>query len=144
MARRIWSGRWQNRSDVVCPVTRAHGNGLTGETMKLVTAVIRPMKLDNVCEALEHLGIAGLTVMEVRGFGRVPRRGEANLGGQYAANFQARLKIEVAVPEDMVEKVVDAIITAAQTGRVGDGKIFVLDLGDIVRIRTRETGANAL
>jgi nitrogen regulatory protein P-II 2 len=112
--------------------------------MKLVTAVIRPMKLDNVCEALEHLGIAGLTVMEVRGFGRVPRRGEANLGGQYAANFQARLKIEVAVPEDMVEKVVDAIITAAQTGRVGDGKIFILDLGDIVRIRTRETGANAL
>jgi nitrogen regulatory protein P-II 2 len=112
--------------------------------MKLITAVIKPMKLEDVCDALGHLGVNGLTAMEVRGYGRQRGRTEHYRGADYAVNFLPKLKIEVAVPSDMVDRVVDAIIAAAQTGRVGDGQIFVLDLDDVVRIRTRETGAAAL
>jgi len=112
--------------------------------MKLITAVIKPLKLDDVCDALARLGISGLTVMEVRGYGRQPRRAEQFGGGDYSANFLPRLKIEIAVSSEKADRVVDAIIAAAQTGRVGDGKIFVLDLAEVVRIRTREKGADAL
>ena len=112
--------------------------------MKLVTAVIKPIKLDDVCDALADLGLNGLTVMEARGYGRQRGRTELHRGSDYAVNFLPKLKIEVAVPSDLADRVVEAIITAAQTGRVGDGKIFVLDLDEVVRIRTRETGADAL
>jgi nitrogen regulatory protein P-II 2 len=112
--------------------------------MKLISAVIKPMKLDEVCDALTHLGVTGLTVMEVRGYGRQRGRTELYRGGDYAVNFLPKLKIEVAVTSDMVDRVVEAIIAAAQTGRVGDGKIFVSELGEVVRIRTRETGADAI
>jgi nitrogen regulatory protein P-II 2 len=112
--------------------------------MKLITAVIKPMKLDEVCDALANLGVAGLTVMEVKGYGRQPPRTEHYLGGDYATNFLPKLKIEIAVSDEIADTVVEAIISAAQTGRVGDGKIFVLDLAEAVRIRTRERGADAL
>jgi nitrogen regulatory protein P-II 2 len=112
--------------------------------MKLVTAVIKPIKLDDVCDALADLGVNGLTVMEARGYGRQRGRTELHRGDDYAVNFLPKLKIEIAVPSDLADRVVEAIIEAAQTGRVGDGKIFVLDLGEVVRIRTRETGADAL
>jgi nitrogen regulatory protein PII len=112
--------------------------------MKLITAVIKPMKLNEVCDALTQLGVAGLTVMEVRGYGRQRGRTELYRGGDYEVNFLPKLKIEVAVPTDLAERVVETIISAAQTGRVGDGKIFLLDLEDVVRIRTRETGSDAL
>jgi nitrogen regulatory protein PII len=112
--------------------------------MKLITAVIKPMKLNEVCDALTQLGVAGLTVMEVRGYGRQRGHTELYRGGDYAVNFIPKLKIEVAVPTDLAERVVETIISAAQTGRVGDGKIFLLDLEDVVRIRTRETGSDAL
>ena len=112
--------------------------------MKLISAVIKPMKLNEVCDALTHLGVSGLTVMEVRGYGRQRGRTELYRGGDYAVNFLPKLKIEVAVTSDMVDRVVEAIIAAAQTGRVGDGKIFVSELGEVVRIRTRETGAGAV
>ena len=112
--------------------------------MKLISAIIKPMKLDEVCDALTHLGVTGLTVMEVRGYGRQRGRTELYRGGDYSVNFLPKLKIEVAVTSDMVDRVVEAIIATAQTGRVGDGKIFVLDLGEVIRIRTRETGADAL
>jgi nitrogen regulatory protein P-II 2 len=112
--------------------------------MKLISAVIKPMKLNEVCDALTHLGVSGLTVMEVRGYGRQRGRTELYRGGDYAVNFLPKLKIEVAVTSEMVDRVVEAIIAAAQTGRVGDGKIFVSELGEVVRIRTRETGADAV
>jgi len=112
--------------------------------MKLITAVIKPLKLEDVCDALADLGVNGLTVMEVRGYGRQRGRSEHARGSDYAVNFLPKLKIEVAVTDDMVERTVDAIVSAAQTGRVGDGKIFVLDLGEVIRIRTREIGADAL
>ena len=112
--------------------------------MKLISAVIKPMKLNEVCDALTHLGVSGLTVMEVRGYGRQRGRTELYRGGGYAVNFLPKLKIEVAVTSEMVDRVVEAIIAAAQTGRVGDGKIFVSELGEVVRIRTRETGADAI
>jgi nitrogen regulatory protein P-II 2 len=107
--------------------------------MKLVTAVIKPLKLEEVCDALADIGIVGITVLEVKGYGRQRGHAETYRGGDYAL-----VKIEMAVTDDMADQVVETIITAAQTGRVGDGKIFVLDLGQVVRIRTRETGAAAI
>ena len=112
--------------------------------MKLVTAVIKPMKLDDVCDALVKLGFAGLTVTEVRGYGRQRGRTEVFRGTEYSVHFLPKLKIEVACTEDQVGQVVETIIVTAQTGRIGDGKIFVSDLDDIVRIRTRESGAAAI
>ena len=112
--------------------------------MKLITAVIKPVKLEEVCEALMQLGIVGLTVMEVRGYGRQRGRSELYSGGDYTVHLLPKLQIEVAVAEDMLESAVDVIVTAAQTGRVGDGKIFVSELSEVVRIRTRETGPDAL
>jgi nitrogen regulatory protein PII len=112
--------------------------------MKLVTAVIKPLKLEEVCDALADIGIAGITVLEVKGYGRQLGHAETYRGSDYAMDFLPKVKIEMAVTDDMADQVVETIITAAQTGRVGDGKIFVLDLGQVIRIRTRETDAAAI
>jgi nitrogen regulatory protein P-II 2 len=112
--------------------------------MKLITAVIKSMKLEDVCDALTRLGVSGITVMEVKGTGKLSGRTSLYHGGDQSVSFLPTLKIELAVTADMADRVVDAIINAAQTGRAGDGKIFVLDLDEVVRIRTRETGADAL
>jgi nitrogen regulatory protein P-II 2 len=112
--------------------------------MKLVMAIIKPFKLDEVREALTSLGLQGLTVSEVKGFGRQKGQTEIYRGAEYSVSFLPKVKIEVAVASDMVERVVETIQKAANTGRIGDGKIFVLDLAHAVRIRTGETDAAAL
>ena len=117
---------------------------IIGGDMNLVVAIIKPFKLDEVREALTDLGIEGLTVTEVKGFGRQKGKTEIYRGAEYTVEFLPKIKIEVAVAEDMTEKVVDGIRDAANTDQIGDGKIFVLDLGQAVRIRTGESGAEAL
>ncbi|MBX6376481.1 MAG: P-II family nitrogen regulator [Acetobacteraceae bacterium] len=112
--------------------------------MKLVMAIIKPFKLDEVREALTPLGVQGLTVTEVKGFGRQKGQTEIYRGAEYQVSFLPKVKIEVAVPSDMVEKVVEAISSAARTGRIGDGKVFVLDLEQALRIRTGEIDVAAL
>ncbi|HSE78882.1 MAG TPA: P-II family nitrogen regulator [Alphaproteobacteria bacterium] len=112
--------------------------------MKMVMAVIKPFKLDEVREALTSLGVQGLTVTEVKGFGRQKGQTEIYRGAEYAISFLPKVKVEVAVPDPMAERVVEAIQKAANTGKIGDGKIFVFDIGHVVRIRTGETGAEAL
>ncbi|MCB1440012.1 MAG: P-II family nitrogen regulator [Nitratireductor sp.] len=112
--------------------------------MKLVTAVIKPFKLDAVREALTGVGIEGLTVMEVRGYGRQKGHTEIYRGTEYAVNFLPKLKIECAVDNEDAAKAVEAISEAARTGQIGDGKIFVLDLEQAIRIRTGESGSEAL
>ncbi len=112
--------------------------------MKLVMAIIKPFKLEEVREALTSLGVQGLTVGEVKGFGRQKGHTEIYRGAEYDVHFVPKLKIEVAVAEDLAERVVEAIQDAAKTGQIGDGKIFVYDLTRIVRIRTGETDADAL
>jgi nitrogen regulatory protein P-II 2 len=112
--------------------------------MKLITAIIKPFKLDEVYQSLIALGIEGMTVTEVSGFGRQKGATETYRGAEYAINFLPRLKIEIAASDDMEKKVISAIQEAATTGRIGDGKIFVTDLEKIVRIRTGESGADAL
>ena len=112
--------------------------------MKLVMAIIKPFKLDDVREALTALGVQGLTVGEVRGFGRQKGQTEIYRGAEYAVSFVPKVKIEVAVDDDLALPVVDAIQKAANTGRIGDGKIFILDVSHAVRIRTGETGSEAL
>ena len=109
--------------------------------MKLVIAIINPFKLDDVRDAIGDLGIAGLTVTEVKGYGRQRGHTEIYRGAEYAVNFLPKVKIEVAVPSDRDDKVVEAITSTAKTGQIGDGKIFVLDLEHAVRIRTGETDA---
>ncbi|MBV8912744.1 MAG: P-II family nitrogen regulator [Acetobacteraceae bacterium] len=112
--------------------------------MKLIMAIIKPFKLDDVREALTPLGVQGLTVSEVKGFGRQKGQTEIYRGAEYHVNFLPKVKIEVAVPAELAEQVVEAIITAARTGKIGDGKVFVLDLQRAVRIRTGETDNEAL
>ncbi|TFF25544.1 P-II family nitrogen regulator [Jiella endophytica] len=112
--------------------------------MKIVMAIIKPFKLDEVREALTGVGIQGLTVTEVKGYGRQKGHTEIYRGTEYAVSFLPKLKIEVAVPLDMVDRAVDAIQQAAKTGQIGDGKIFVFGIDQAVRIRTGETDANAL
>lgn len=112
--------------------------------MKMVMAVIKPFKLDDVREALTALGIEGLTATEVKGFGRQKGQTEIYRGAEYSVNFLPKVKIEVAVPAKMEKQVVEAIANAANTGRIGDGKIFVYDLSTAVRIRTGESGNDAL
>jgi nitrogen regulatory protein P-II 2 len=112
--------------------------------MKLVIAIIKPFKLDDVRDAIGDLGIAGLTVTEVKGYGRQRGHTEIYRGAEYAVNFLPKVKIEVAVPDDRADKLVEVITSAAKTGQIGDGKIFVLDLEHAVRIRTGETDADAL
>ncbi|MBV1832698.1 MULTISPECIES: P-II family nitrogen regulator [Novacetimonas] len=112
--------------------------------MKLVTAIIKPFKLDDVREALTPLGIQGLTVSEVKGFGRQKGQTEIYRGAEYHVSFLPKIKIEVAVSDDLVEQTVETIVQAAHTGKIGDGKIFIIPLESVVRIRTRETGDSAL
>jgi len=112
--------------------------------MKIVMAVIKPFKLDEVRDALTAIGIQGLTVTEVKGYGRQKGHTEIYRGTEYAVSFLPKLKIEVAVAADVVDKTIDAISNAAKTGQIGDGKIFVYSIDQAVRIRTGETGADAL
>ena len=112
--------------------------------MKMIMAVIKPFKLDDVREALSGHGIAGITVTEVKGFGRQKGHTELYRGAEYMVDFLPKVKIEVAVTDDQVDAVVEAIVRAAGTGKIGDGKVFVYDLGQVVRIRTGELDADAL
>jgi len=112
--------------------------------MKLVMAIIKPFKLDEVREALTPLGIQGLTVSEVKGFGRQKGQTEIYRGAEYQVNFLPKVKIEVAVKADLVDQVVETICAAARTDKIGDGKVFVLDIAKTVRIRTGETDGDAL
>jgi len=112
--------------------------------MKLVTAIIKPFKLDEVREALSALGVQGITVTEVKGFGRQKGHTELYRGAEYVIDFLPKVKLETAVADDQVERVIEAIEAAARTGKIGDGKIFVAALEQVVRIRTGETGADAL
>ncbi len=112
--------------------------------MKMITAIIKPHKLDDVREALTPLGVAGMTVTEVKGFGRQKGQTEIYRGAEYEVSFLPKVKIELAVGDDMVETVVEAIQKSAHTGKIGDGKIFVAELGQAIRIRTGETDAEAI
>ncbi|MCY0965708.1 P-II family nitrogen regulator [Parathalassolituus penaei] len=112
--------------------------------MKLITAVVKPFKLDDVREALSEIGVQGITVTEVKGFGRQKGHTELYRGAEYVVDFLPKVKIEVAVAGDLTDKVIEAITKAANTGKIGDGKIFVTSLEQVVRIRTGETGADAL
>ena len=112
--------------------------------MKLVMAIIKPFKLDEVREALTELGVEGMTVSEVKGFGRQKGQAEVYRGAEYTVNFLPKIKIDLAVSDDMVERVVEAIEKSAKTDRIGDGKIFVTEITRAVRIRTGETDAEAL
>lgn len=123
---------------------KAGTHALRGSDMKLVMAIIKPFKLDEVREALTSLGIQGLTVSEVKGFGRQKGQTEIYRGAEYSVSFLPKVKVEVAVSDDQYEQVVEAIQKAANTGRIGDGKIFVMEIAQAVRIRTGETNAEAL
>jgi nitrogen regulatory protein P-II 2 len=112
--------------------------------MKFVTAIIKPFKLDEVREALSAIGVQGLTVTEVKGFGRQKGHTELYRGAEYVVDFLPKVKVEVAVKDELVDQVIEAIEKSANTGKIGDGKIFVYDLEQVVRIRTGETGPEAL
>ena len=112
--------------------------------MKLITAVIKPFKLDEVREALSQIGVQGITVTEVKGFGRQKGHTELYRGAEYVVDFLPKVKVEAAVDSQHVERAIEAIEAAARTGKIGDGKIFVYDLEQVVRIRTGETGVDAL
>jgi len=112
--------------------------------MKMITAIIKPFKLDEVREALSSIGVQGITVTEVKGFGRQKGHTELYRGAEYVVDFLPKTKVEAAVDDDLVDGVIEAIENAARTGKIGDGKIFVSDLEQVVRIRTGETGKEAL
>jgi nitrogen regulatory protein P-II 2 len=112
--------------------------------MKLVTAVVKPFKLDDVREALSEIGVQGITVTEVKGFGRQKGHTELYRGAEYVVDFLPKVKIEVAISDEQTEQVIEAVTKAANTGKIGDGKIFVTSLEQIIRIRTGETGADAI
>lgn len=112
--------------------------------MKKIEAIIKPFKLDEVKEALQEVGIQGITVTEAKGFGRQKGHTELYRGAEYVVDFLPKVKIEVVVPTERLEAAIDAIQTAARTGRIGDGKIFVLDIQEAIRIRTGETGKDAI
>jgi len=112
--------------------------------MKMVTAIVKPFKLDEVREALSAIGVQGITVTEVKGFGRQKGHTELYRGAEYVVDFLPKVKVEVVVADSLVEKAMDAIVKAAHTGKIGDGKIFVTPVEQALRIRTGETGSNAL
>ncbi|MCB1714674.1 MAG: P-II family nitrogen regulator [Candidatus Competibacteraceae bacterium] len=112
--------------------------------MKLISAIIKPFKLDDVREALSEIGVQGITVTEVKGFGRQKGHTELYRGAEYVVDFLPKVKLEIAVPGDLAERVIEVIAKAANTGKIGDGKIFVLNLEQAIRIRTGETGSEAL
>jgi nitrogen regulatory protein P-II 1 len=117
---------------------------MEGMGMKLVTAVIKPYQLDAVKEALSALGVSGLTVSEVQGYGRQKGHTEVYRGAEYTVEFVPKIRVEIATDELDVEKVVDSIVTAARTGKIGDGKVWVTSVDDVVRVRTGERGLDAL
>ena len=112
--------------------------------MKLITAVIKPFKMDDVRQALADVGVQGITVTEVKGFGRQKGHTELYRGAEYVVDFLPKVKLEIAVDDEMVDNVVDAILKSANTGKIGDGKIFISSLQEIIRIRTGETGSDAV
>lgn len=112
--------------------------------MKKIEAIIKPFKLDDVREALTELGITGMTVSEIKGFGRQRGHTEVYRGAEYAVDFLPKVKIEVVLPDDQIERTVEVIIEAARSGKIGDGKIFVLPVEEVIRIRTGETGETAI
>ena len=112
--------------------------------MKLVSAIIKPFKLDDVRESLSDIGVQGMTVTEVKGFGRQKGHTELYRGAEYVVDFLPKVKIEMAIPDDLLDQVLETISKAANTGKIGDGKIFVANLEQVVRIRTSETGTDAL
>ncbi|NJD06525.1 MAG: P-II family nitrogen regulator [Methylococcaceae bacterium] len=112
--------------------------------MKFVAAILKPFKLDDVREALSEVGVSGITVTEVKGFGRQKGHTELYRGAEYVVDFLPKVKLEVAVTDEQLDAVIDAITKTANTGKIGDGKIFVYDLEQVIRIRTGETGAEAL
>ena len=112
--------------------------------MKMVTAIIKPFKLDEVREALSAIGVQGITVTEVKGFGRQKGHTELYRGAEYVVDFLPKIKLEAAIKADMLDQVIEAIEKSAQTGKIGDGKIFVTDIEQVIRIRTGETGVEAL
>ena len=112
--------------------------------MKKIEAIIKPFKLDEVKEALQEIGLQGLTVVEAKGFGRQKGHTELYRGAEYVVDFLPKVKIEVVVEDNLVERAIEAIIQAARTGRIGDGKIFVSDVEEVIRIRTGEKGASAI
>ena len=112
--------------------------------MQLVTAIIKPFKLDDVRDALAEVGVTGITVTEVKGFGRQKGHTELYRGAEYIVDFLPKIKLETAVTDDIVERVVEAIVQSAATGKIGDGKVFVYKLDEVIRIRTGETGAQAI
>src|SRR5487761_2472358 len=116
----------------------------SGGNMKLVTAIIKPFKLDEVREALSAIGVQGITVTEVKGFGRQKGHTELYRGAEYVVDFLPKVKVEAAIKSEMLERVIEAIKKSANTGKIGDGKIFVFDLEKVIRIRTGESGAEAL
>jgi nitrogen regulatory protein P-II 2 len=115
-----------------------------GEKIKTITPTIKPFKLDEVREALSAIGVQGITVTEVKGFGRQKGHTELYRGAEYVVDFLPKVKIEAAIKDDLLEQVIEAVEKSANTGKIGDGKIFVFDLEQVVRIRTGETGAEAL
>ena len=112
--------------------------------MKLITAIIKPFKLDDVRQAVADIGVKGITATEVKGFGRQRGHTELYRGAEYVVDFLPKTKIELAVDDDILEQVIEAIINTARTGKIGDGKLFVTNLEEVIRIRTGETGAEAL
>lgn len=115
-----------------------------GITMKLVTAIVKPFKLDDVREALSEIGVQGITVTEVKGFGRQKGHTELYRGAEYVVDFLPKVKIEIAISDEMVDGVIESITRVASTGKIGDGKIFVTNLEQVIRIRTGETGSDAV
>ncbi|OGT78284.1 MAG: transcriptional regulator [Gammaproteobacteria bacterium RIFCSPLOWO2_02_FULL_56_15] len=112
--------------------------------MKMVTAIIKPFKLDDVREALSEIGVTGMTVTESKGFGRQKGHTELYRGAEYVVDFLPKIKVEVAIDDSKCEEVIEVIIRVANTGKIGDGKIFLLDLSEVIRIRTGEKGSDAL
>ena len=112
--------------------------------MKLITAIIKPFKLDDVREALSEIGVTGITATEVKGFGRQKGHTELYRGAEYVVDFLPKIKLEIAIDDELLQSALDAITKAANTGKIGDGKIFVSDLAEVIRIRTGESGAAAL
>ena len=124
--------------------TRAHLYFFQGTHMKLITAVIKPFRLDEVRNALAEVGVRGMTVTEIKGFGRQKGHTELYRGAEYVVDFLPKVKVEVALTDDLVDRAIEAIVESAKTGKVGDGKIFVTDLGEVYRIRTGESGDDAI
>ena len=125
-------------------VRRWHAQLIAKSAMKKIEAIIKPFKLDEVKEALQEIGVQGMTVQEVKGYGRQKGHTELYRGAEYVVDFLPKIKIEVAVADDQLDTAIDAITNAARTGRIGDGKIFVSELTEVVRIRTGERGQTAL